>query len=102
MAVIYLQASNDAFSEGADLVYALAGGADQLLFGIDAEIGVLRFKTAPDLESFGTDTVFDVTGSMSDSDLFTAQDLSVAMTDVNELPACTSAAAMTRLRSCQG
>jgi hypothetical protein len=101
-AVIYLQASNGAFSEGAGLVYALAGGADQSLFGIDAEIGVLRFKTAPDLEPLGTDTVFDVTGSMSDSDLFTAQDLSVAMIDVNEAPTFNSAAAMTGLRSCQG
>ena len=93
--MIYLQASNDAFSEGAGLVYALAGGADQSLFGIDAEIGVLRFKTAADLEPLCTDTVFDVTVLMSDSDLFTAQDLSVAMIDVNELPVCTSAAAMT-------
>ncbi|MCA9081421.1 MAG: cadherin domain-containing protein, partial [Planctomycetaceae bacterium] len=51
------------------LTYSIIGGADQLLFDIDANTGVLTFKTAPDFESptdVGTNNVYNVTVQVSD------------------------------------
>jgi hypothetical protein len=94
-AVIDVQASDDFSSEGVGLVYLLVGGADQSMFAIDAETGVLSLKTAPNFEALDGDTVFDVTVSVSDGVTATTQDLSVTIADVNEAPTFTSGAALT-------
>ena len=86
------------------LDYAIAGGTDQLLFIIDPVTGGLSFKSAPDYETpidVGADNRYQVTVSGSDGDLAATQDLTIIVTDVNEVidqpfiftPAITTASA---------
>jgi serralysin len=73
---------------GARLTYALAGGADQSRFVIDAATGVLRFVTAPNFEApvdVGGNNVYDVVVQVSDGTLATTQALAVTVTDVFEV-----------------
>jgi hypothetical protein len=75
-------------TEGAGLTYSLTGGADQALFSIDTNTGVLTFKAAPDFETPGdinTDNVYEVKVTVTDSgNLTDVQNLQVTVTNVNE------------------
>ncbi|WP_163703391.1 cadherin repeat domain-containing protein, partial [Adonisia turfae] len=48
---IDVETSDDNDSEGSGLTYSLSGGADQSLFSIDANSGVVTFTNAPDFEA---------------------------------------------------
>ena len=58
-------------------------GPDHALFDID-ENGLLRFLVAPDYESLGGATQFEVTVTVSDGLLTDAQTLTISVTDVND------------------
>ncbi len=79
------------------LSYSISGGADAALFSINAASGALRFITAPDFEApgdAGGDNVYDVTVSVSDgAGRSDAQALAVQVTNSNEAPTATIAAA---------
>jgi hypothetical protein len=79
---------------GATLTYSISGGADQSLFDIDENSGVLTFIAAPDFEiptDTGADNVYDVTVQVSDGTLTDTQDIAVTVTDTNdETPEITS------------
>jgi hypothetical protein len=81
---------------GGGLTYSLTGGADQALFAIDADTGVLSFVVAPDFEApsdAGGDNIYDVQVTVTDAGSLTAvQDLTVTVTDVNEGPRIDSSA----------
>ena len=65
--------------------YASAGGADAALFSIDAAIGALRFKTAPDFEmpaDAGRDNVYDVIVEASAGSTTQTRPLSVMVQNV--------------------
>jgi len=84
-------------TEGSGLTYSLTGGADQALFSIDANTGVLTFTAAPDFESPGDDganNVYDVQITVTDSGSLTdIQDLAVTVTDENDAPTITGTVA---------
>ncbi|MFE8583487.1 cadherin domain-containing protein [Sphingomonas sp. NCPPB 2930] len=73
---------------GAQLVYAIAGGADANVFAIDSRTGVLSFRTAPDYDA-GQHS-YEVKVLASDGSLATTQTLTVNVTDVDEAPVITS------------
>ncbi|UVT18916.1 MAG: cadherin domain-containing protein [Nitrospira sp.] len=79
---------------GQTLTYSLGGGADQTLFAIDSNSGVLTFLTEPDYEisaDTGGNNVYDVTVQVSDGNGgIDTQTLAVTVTNVNELPVVTS------------
>ena len=90
-AAINVESTDDNDSEGAGLVYSLTGGADQSLFSIDANTGVLTFITAPDFETptdAGGNNVYNVqvtvTDSGPDGSLTDFQDIAITVTDVSE------------------
>ena len=68
---------------GGGLIYSLTGGADEDLFSIDPDTGVLTFNAAPDFETPGDDggdNVYDVQVTVSDADgLSNAQDIAVSV-----------------------
>ena len=71
-----------------DLTFAITGGDDQALFDINADTGVLSFKTAPDFEApadQGEDNIYDVTVEVSDGELTDEQEVQVEVTDVDEV-----------------
>ena len=88
LSAIDVQATDNTDAEGAGLVFTLSGGADQALFDIDANTGVVTFMTAPDFENptdAGTDNNYDFQVTVTDSDGLTAvQDIVITVTDVNE------------------
>lgn len=75
------------------LTYSLTGGADQLLFNLDAKTGALTFISAPDFETPGdsnTDNAYDVEVTASDGQGGdTSLTLTVNVTDTNEAPTLT-------------
>ena len=75
---------------GGGLTYSLTGGADQDLFSINTDSGVLTFLAAPDFEApgdVGGDNVYDVQVTVTDAGLLTdAQDIAVTVDNVNEAP----------------
>ncbi|WP_431305663.1 FG-GAP-like repeat-containing protein [Sediminicoccus sp. BL-A-41-H5] len=75
------------------------GGADAARFDINANTGVVTFKTAPDFEApadAGANNVYDITVTASDgSNSSAAQPVAITVTDVSEGPAITSGAAAT-------
>ncbi len=87
-AVIDINATDDNDSEGAGLTYSLTGGADQALFTLDSDTGVLTFSNPPDFENPGDangDNVYLTQVTVTDSDGLTdVQDLSVTVTDEPE------------------
>ena len=98
-AVIDVQSTDpDGDIEGPGLTYSLTGGADQTLFSIVPATGVLTFNSAPDFENpgdAGGNNVYDVQVTVTDSTAQTGiQNLQATVTDVNELPSITSAAAV--------
>jgi len=88
----------DGQTEGAGLTYSLTGGADQDLFSINSNTGVLTFKTAPNFEipgDVGANNVYDVQVTVTDAAGFTdLQDFAVTVRNVNESPSITSAASV--------
>ena len=74
---------------GGGLTYSVTGGADQALFSIDADTGVLRFNVAPDFEApadANADNVYDVEVTVTDAGLLTGtQTFAVNVTDVNDV-----------------
>ena len=98
-AVIDVQSTDpDGDTEGAGLTYSLTGGADQLLFSIVPGTGVLTFNSPPNFEApgdVGANNVYEVQVTVTDSDTLTGmQNLQVTVTDTNEAPSITSAAAV--------
>jgi hypothetical protein len=78
---------------GLGLTYTLTGGADELKFDIDFNLGILLFKVAPDFDIPGDadgDNVYHVQVTVTDSgpgELLTdVQDIAVTVTNVNEYP----------------
>jgi hypothetical protein len=97
LSAIDVQATDNKDSEGAGLTFTLSGGADQALFDIDVNTGVVTFITAPDFQNptdAGADNNYDFQVTVTDSDNLTAvQDIVISVTDVveNTAPIITSA-----------
>jgi Ca2+-binding RTX toxin-like protein len=86
--------SSDDDAAGVTAVYAIAGGADQTLFAIDANTGVLRFISPQNYED--DQTSFAVNVSVFDGVNTTIQEITVNLTDVNDsAPVITSASTFT-------
>lgn len=87
-AVTDVQSTDNVSAEGTGITYTLTGGADQALFSIDANTGVLTFAAAPDFETpadAGADNVYDVQITASDAaGLPSTQDIAVTVTDVDD------------------
>ena len=80
---------------GKSLTYTLTG-ADASLFNINATTGVVTFKSSPNYEApgdAGGNNVYDVTVRASDGTNFSTKDVAISITNVNEAPTVTSAAA---------
>lgn len=78
---------------GSTLRYAIAGGADAVLFRIDAVTGAVSFRKAPDFETAtdaGSNNIYDVVVNVSDGLLVDTQALAIAVTNANEAPTFTS------------
>ena len=78
--------------DGPALAWSIAGGADAVLFRIDAASGVLSFVTAPDFEhpaDHDHDNSYAVTVRVSDGSASDDQALTIAVTDVSEVPPVT-------------
>ncbi len=71
--------------------FDITGGADQALFSIDTNSGVLTFSSAPNYEAyadFNSDNVYEVTVQSDDGNGGTdSQALSVTVIDINDAPA---------------
>lgn len=79
--------------DGGSLSYAIAGGADQGLFTIDASTGELRFASTPDITTAPYDTHgldYTVIVSASDGSTQSLQTLSIHLSTVNRPPANTA------------
>ncbi len=89
-----VQASDDADAEGAGLTYSLTtvgtGGADNALFTLNPDTGLLSFTTAPDFENpldAGGDNEYEVQVTVTDSgvpNLTDVQDIIITVTDISE------------------
>ena len=82
---------------GATALYSISGGVDASKFAIDGATGILIFVAAPNFEApgdVGTDNVYNLTVQVSDGFLSASQNIAVTVTDVNEVPAITSASAV--------
>ena len=92
--VVYTATAID-FDVADSLTYTLAG-ADAAQFGIDASTGDVRFLASPDFEAPTDDDgndVYQITVLVSDGVHGNAQDVSITVTDVNDVaPTITSAA----------
>jgi hypothetical protein len=79
--------------DGDTISYTIAGGADAVLFNIDAVTGALSFVSAPNFENPGDDggdNVYDVIVSASDGTLSDSRSVSVSVTNENEAVSITS------------
>jgi Ca2+-binding RTX toxin-like protein len=86
--------AND-INAGTTLTYSKIGGADADKFNLSAA-GVLSFIASPNFEALAdvdNNNVYDVIVQVSDGTLTDTQALAVTVTDVNEAPVITSAAA---------
>ncbi|MEM7490401.1 MAG: putative Ig domain-containing protein, partial [Pseudomonadota bacterium] len=72
------------------VTFGLSGaGADDSLFDIDPDTGVLTFKAAPDFEApsdAGGDGVYDVKVTATAGGATATQDLAITVTDANDAP----------------
>ena len=71
------------------LSFSITGGADEVLFNIDATTDALSFAAAPDCENpqdDGADNTYEVEVTVSDGDAQAAQTISVMVEDVDEGP----------------
>ena len=90
-AAVTTVAASDA--DGDTPTYAISGGADELLFSIDATSGALTFQAAPDYEApadADTNNAYIVEVTATDGTHATTQTITVTVTNVNEAPAITS------------
>ena len=74
--------------EGSALTFDIVGGADGNLFSIDRNTGALTFRSAPDYEEpADTDRnrVYDLTVRVSDGQNLVDQNISVTVSDVEEI-----------------
>ncbi|MEZ5729475.1 MAG: cadherin domain-containing protein [Burkholderiaceae bacterium] len=80
--------------DGGVPAYTISGGADAAFFTIDINSGILSFVAAPDFETpldGNTDNVYELTVQVDDGNGgFDSQNISVAVTNVNEPPAISS------------
>lgn len=76
--------------DGLAVTYALAGtGADDALFAVDPNTGVVTFLAAPDFETPGDangDGIYEVSVTADDGTSTTTSDLEVTVTDANDAP----------------
>ena len=80
--------ATDADLPAQSLTYSLSG-TDAALFQIDANTGVLSFKTAPDFDApldANRDNVYELLVRVSDGTLVGTQTLAIAVTNRNEMP----------------
>ncbi|WP_417040653.1 cadherin domain-containing protein [Cylindrospermopsis raciborskii] len=76
-------------ADGNALTYSISGGADQSLFTINANTGVLSFVNAPNFEvptDVGTNNVYNLQIQVTDGNNPVTQDLIINVTNVNETP----------------
>ncbi|QNP30989.1 cadherin domain-containing protein [Cylindrospermopsis curvispora] len=76
-------------ADGNTLTYIISGGADQSLFNINRNTGVLSFVTAPNFEApgdVGSNNVYNVQIGVTDGNNTVTQDLIITVTNVNEAP----------------
>ncbi|MDD1619946.1 MAG: DUF4347 domain-containing protein [Methylococcaceae bacterium] len=88
---VYMAAAT---ASGGTVSYSLTGGSDQARFNIDSSSGALTFLSSPNFESptdAGTNNVYDVTITATDSNGTATQNVAVTVTNVNEAPSITSA-----------
>lgn len=84
---VTLLTATDADSPAQALSYSVIGGADSALFVVNPTTGDLTFISAPDFEQpkdSGADNVYNLTVQVSDGTLTATQDVSVAVTGVND------------------
>ncbi|MHB0969746.1 MAG: cadherin domain-containing protein [Thermoanaerobaculia bacterium] len=82
--------------EAASITFSISGGADQALFSINPTTGALTFNAAPDFEApadAGGNNIYDVDVTATDGVNPVVQSIAVTVTNVNEAPVITSAAA---------
>lgn len=83
---IDVQATDNFDTEGAGLTFIIRGGADQALFNIDANTGVVTFIVAPDAENpvdSGGDNNYNIQVTITDSTgLSATQNIVITVTDV--------------------
>ena len=91
---VYTAAATDP-DGGSSLTYSISG-ADASLFDINATTGAVTFKASPNYEApgdAGGNNVYDVKVTASDGTLSSSKDVAITVTNVNEAPVVTSAAA---------
>ena len=74
-------------AEGGTVSYAIVGGADASLFGIDEETGAVSFNAAPDFESptdADASNVYEIEVSASDGANTSTQTVSISVTNLND------------------
>jgi hypothetical protein len=81
--------ANDSNGGAADanVTYSLTGGADQALFDIDTNSGVVTFKSAPNFEAAadnGANNVYDIEVTASDTVNTRVQSIAITVSDVDE------------------
>ncbi len=85
-------------NSGDTITWSIAGGADAAKFTIDAQTGVLQFVSAPDREQpadANGDNVYNVVLQAQDqTGLSSTRALAVTVTDVDETPVFSTAAAL--------
>ena len=75
---------------GATLTYSISGGSDEAKFQINTSSGALSFVAAPDFEAPSDsdhNNSYIVQVRASDGSLFDDQTMTIAVTDVNDVPA---------------
>ena len=85
-------AASDA--DGDDFTFALVNTADSNLFSLDSSSGALSFNSAPDFEApldAGTDNTYELELSVFDGDYTTTQEITIAVTNIDEAPSFTAA-----------
>jgi PHD/YefM family antitoxin component YafN of YafNO toxin-antitoxin module len=82
--------------------YSITGGTDASLFTIDANSGLVRFVAAPNFEApidQNGDNSYQIVVTASDGTLSDSQTINVIVSNLNEGPVITSAAAFTPLEN---
>ncbi len=87
-AVVDIDVTDDADSEGSGITYSFGGGLDDVLFALDSATGDLTFLTEPDFEvptDDGANNVYDVQVVVKDAgNLTDTQVMAITVTDIDE------------------
>jgi len=89
---------------GTVLSYSLSG-TDAALFSVNANTGLVAFKSVPNFESpadAGANNVYDLIVSASDGSLSASKAVAITVTNVNEAPTISSAATSTFAENASG